>query len=147
MGTISPNPYYTPDMAERCQKEIFEPTISAMSAEGCSFKGCLYFGLMLTKDGPKVIEYNARFGDPEAQVVLPRLKTDIMEIIDAILEERLNTLSIEWEDNACACVIMASGGYPGSYEKGKKITGLDENGQLSGAVVYHSCLLYTSRCV
>lgn len=138
MGTISPNPYYTPDMAERCQKEIFEPTISAMSAEGCSFKGCLYFGLMLTKDGPKVIEYNARFGDPEAQVVLPRLKTDIMEIIDAILEERLNTLSIEWEDNACACVIMASGGYPGSYEKGKKITGLDENGQLSGAVVYHS---------
>lgn len=138
MGTISPNPYYTEEMAERCRKEIFEPTIAAMRAEGRPFKGCLYFGLMLTKDGPKVIEYNARFGDPEAQVVLPRLKTDIMDIIDVILEERLNTLPIEWEDNACACVIMASGGYPGSYEKGKEITGLDENGQAPGAVVYHS---------
>lgn len=138
MGTISPNPYYTEEMAERCRKEIFEPTIAAMRAEGRPFKGCLYFGLMLTKDGPKVIEYNARFGDPEAQVVLPRLKTDIMDIIDAILEERLDALPIEWEDNACACVIMASGGYPGSYEKGREITGLDENGQAPGAVVYHS---------
>ena len=110
----------------------------AMNAEGRKFKGCLYFGLMLTSDGPKVIEYNCRFGDPETQVVLPRLKTDFVDIITAVAEERLSQLSIEWSEEACACVVMASGGYPGSYPKGIEIHGLDENGQVEGAVVYHA---------
>ena len=109
-----------------------------MNAEGRKFKGCLYFGLMLTSDGPKVIEYNCRFGDPETQVVLPRLKTDFVDIITAVAEERLSQLSIEWSEEACACVVMASGGYPGSYPKGIEIHGLDENGQVEGAVVYHA---------
>jgi len=138
MGTISPNPFYTDDVAERCRREIFEPTIAAMAAEGRPFKGCLYFGLMITKDGPKVIEYNCRFGDPETQVVLPRLKTDLTDIINAVIDEKLDELEVEWDDGACACVILASGGYPGSYEKGKVISGLDANGQVEGATVYHA---------
>ena len=117
---------------------IFLPTIEAMNKEGRPFKGCLYFGLMITPDGPKVIEYNARFGDPETQVVLPRLKTDFVDIVMAVVEERLSDLTIEWSDEACACVVMASGGYPGHYEKGIAIEGLDENGQVDGAVVYHA---------
>jgi len=138
MGTISPNPFYTDEVAERCRKEIFEPTIAAMSAEGRPFKGCLYFGLMITKDGPKVIEYNCRFGDPETQVVLPRLKTDMLDVINAVIDEKLCDLEVEWDDGACACVILASGGYPLKYEKGKVITGLDANGQVEGATVYHA---------
>lgn len=138
MGTISPNPYYTDEIAQTCMETIFLPTIRAMQAEGRPFKGCLYFGLMLTPDGPKVIEYNARFGDPETQVVLPRLKTDFVDILDAVIDERLDALEIEWSADACACVVMASGGYPQSYPKGIEITGLDENGQVAGATVYHA---------
>lgn len=138
MGTISPNPYYTPEIADRCMKEIFLPTIEAMNKEGRTFKGCLYFGLMLTADGPKVIEYNARFGDPETQVVLPRLKTPLCDIVDAVIDEKLSDLDIQWSDEACACVVMASGGYPGSYPKGIEIKGLDSNGQVEGACVFHA---------
>lgn len=138
MGTISPNPHYTPEIADRCMKEIFLPTIEAMNKEGRTFKGCLYFGLMLTADGPKVIEYNARFGDPETQVVLPRLKTPLCDIVDAVIDEKLSDLDIQWSDEACACVVMASGGYPGSYPKGIEIKGLDSNGQVEGACVFHA---------
>ena len=138
MGTISPSPFYTDEMAKVCMDTIFLPTMKAMNAEGRKFKGCLYFGLMLTPDGPKVIEYNCRFGDPETQVVLPRLETDLADIIEAIADERLGELDIRWSEEACACVIMASGGYPGSYEKGRLITGLDENGQAEGVTVIHA---------
>lgn len=137
MGTVSPNPYYTDEVAEECMEKIFIPTINAMNAEGRTFKGCLYFGLMITPKGPKVIEYNCRFGDPETQVVLPRLKTDIMDIFEAINNETLGELDIEWDERACTCVVMASGGYPKSYPKGIEITGLTD-GQLDGAVVYHA---------
>lgn len=137
MGTVSPNPYYTDEIAEECMNTIFLPTIEAMNKEGRTFKGCLYFGLMLTPKGPKVIEYNCRFGDPETQVVLPRLKTDIMDIFEAINNEILSDLDIEWDDRACTCVIMASGGYPKSYPKGIEINGLTD-GQLDGVTVYHA---------
>ena len=137
MGTVSPNPYYTDEIAEECMNTIFLPTIEAMNKEGRTFKGCLYFGLMLTPKGPKVIEYNCRFGDPETQVVLPRLKTDIMDIFEAINNETLSDLDIEWDDRACSCVIMASGGYPKSYPKGIEINGLTD-GQLDGVTVYHA---------
>lgn len=137
MGTVSPNPYYTEDVAKECMEKIFIPTIEAMNKEGRTFKGCLYFGLMITPKGPKVIEYNCRFGDPETQVVLPRLKTDIMDIFEAINNGTLSQLDIEWSDKACTCVIMASGGYPKSYPKGIEIIGLS-NGQLDGVTVYHA---------
>ncbi|BCI60518.1 phosphoribosylamine--glycine ligase [Solibaculum mannosilyticum] len=142
MGTISPNPYYDDATAKRCMEEIFLPTIQAMSKEGRPFKGCLYFGLMLTADGPKVIEYNCRFGDPEAQVVLPRLKTDLVDIMNAVIDEKLDELDIQWSEQASACVILASGGYPGKYEKNIPISGLDENGQVEGAIVYHAGTQY-----
>ena len=142
MGTISPNPYYTDDVAKVCMETIFKPTIEAMNKEGRPFKGCLYFGLMITPNGPKVIEYNARFGDPEAQVVLPRLKTDLVDICEAVIDERLDELEIEWYDGAAACVVMASGGYPVSYKKGIEILGLDEKGGVDGAVVYHAGTKY-----
>ena len=138
MGTVSPNPYYDDAMAQRCMQEIFLPTIRAMQQEGRPFKGCLYFGLMLTPNGPKVIEYNARFGDPETQVVLPRLKTDLVTIIESVIDGTLENVDIQWSGEAAACVVMASGGYPVKYEKGKVITGLDENGQLPGVTVYHA---------
>lgn len=138
MGTISPNPHYKDDIASRCMEEIFLPTVRAMEAEDCPFKGCLYFGLMLTENGPKVIEYNCRFGDPETQVVLPRLKTDLTEIMDAVIDGRLDGISIEWDSGASACVILASGGYPGNYEKGIPIEGLDECGQIAEAEVFHA---------
>ena len=138
MGTVSPNPYYTDELAEECMNTIFKPTIEAMVKEGRPFKGCLYFGLMMTPKGPKVIEYNARFGDPEAQVVLPRLKTDLVDICEAVIDERLSDLDIEWYDGAAACVVMASGGYPVSYKKGIEMFGLDENGQVDGAIIYHA---------
>ena len=135
MGTFSPAPFY----GEKTEKEVMEkimlPTVSAMNAEGRTFKGVLYFGLMKTKDGMKVIEYNSRFGDPETQVILPMLKTDLMEIFEAVTDERLADINIEWEDGACVCVVLASGGYPESYEKGKEISvgDLDE-----GVVLCHA---------
>ena len=138
MGTVAPNPYYTDDIAKECMDKIFIPTINAMKSEGRTFKGCLYFGLMLTSDGPKVIEYNCRFGDPETQVVLPLLDTDLYDIFEAIYDERLSELDIKWKDESCACVILASGGYPKSYEKGKEISGLDDKGQADGVFVYHA---------
>ena len=140
MGTVAPNPYYTPDVARRCMEEIFLPTIRAMQAEGCPFKGCLYFGLMITPDGPKVIEYNCRFGDPEAQVVLPLLDSDLLTVMTACTGGTLEDTEVRFRDGAAACVILASGGYPVRYEKGKEITGLTE-GQLPGAedvTVYHA---------
>lgn len=138
MGTISPNPYYTDEMAEICRKTIFEPTIEAMNKEGRTFKGCLYFGLMLTPKGPKVIEYNARFGDPETQVVLPRIETDLVDICEAVIDGTLGDLDIKWKKGAAACVVMASGGYPESYKKGIEMSGLDEKGGVEGAIVYHA---------
>ncbi len=138
MGTVSPNPYYTDEIAKECMYTIFLPTIAAMNQEGRPFKGCLYFGLMLTPNGPRVIEYNCRFGDPETQVVLPRLKSDLLEIMIAVRNECLSDVDIEWSDEAAACVVMASGGYPEKYEKGIEMTGLNENGQIEGATVYHA---------
>lgn len=121
MGTIAPNPYYTDEIADRCMKEIFIPSIEAMNSEGRSFKGCLYFGLMLTADGPKVIEYNCRFGDPETQVVLPLLKSDLLEIMQAVTEERLEECEVEFSDQNACCLVIASGGYPVRYSKGYEI--------------------------
>jgi phosphoribosylamine--glycine ligase len=138
MGAISPNPFYSDEMAEKCMNEIFLPTLDAMNKEGRPFKGCLYFGLMLTKDGPKVIEYNARFGDPETQVVLPRLKSDLLQIFEAVIDENLDSIDIKWDDGAAACIVAASGGYPGKYETGKPITGLDQVKGTDDVFVYHA---------
>ena len=138
MGTISPSPYYTPEIAETCMKTIFQPTVDALNAEGRTFKGCLYFGLMLTPEGPKVVEYNCRVGDPETQVVLPMLKSDLFTIMKACHDGTLADVDVKWADGACACVIEASGGYPQHYEKGYEISGLDENGQYEGVTVYHA---------
>ena len=122
MGTIAPNPYYTADVAKQCMETIFLPTLKAMKAEGCPFKGCLYFGLMITPNGPKVIEYNCRFGDPETQVVLPLLKTDLYTVMRACRDGNLNEVKVEFADESACCVIMASDGYPKSYAKGFEIT-------------------------
>lgn len=122
MGTIAPNPYYSDSIAKVCMEKIFMPTVEAMNKEGRTFKGCLYFGLMLTKDGPKVIEYNCRFGDPETQVVLPLLESDLLEAMLAVTEERLSEIEVKFKNESAACVIMASGGYPEKYEKGFKIS-------------------------
>ena len=138
MGTIAPSPFYTKEIAEVCMKTIFLPTIEAMNQEGRPFKGCLYFGLMLTPEGPRVVEYNCRFGDPETQVVLPLLKTDLLTIMRAVHDEKLSEVTIEWEDKACACVILASGGYPQKYHKGYEIDGLDDYGQVEGVTIYHA---------
>lgn len=138
MGTVTPNPYYTEDIAKECMEKIFLPTVNAMNTEGRTFKGCLYFGLMATPKGVRVIEYNCRFGDPETQVVLPLLETDLCDIFEAVCKGTLAETPIKWKDGACACVIMASGGYPLSYPKGLTITGLDEKGQTDGAFVYHA---------
>ena len=135
MGTVAPNPCYTAEVAARCMDEIFLPTIRAMREEGCPFKGCLYFGLMVTKDGPKVIEYNCRFGDPETQVVLPLLKSDLLTIMRAVEGETLADTPVEFADGAACCVMLASGGYPGKYEKGKVI---DMGRANEMARVYHS---------
>ncbi len=126
MGTIAPNPYYTKDVADRCMKEIFLPTINAMNEEGRTFKGCLYFGLMITKDGPKVIEYNCRFGDPETQVVLPLLESDLLTVMKAVTEEKLAETEVKFSEKSACCVITASKGYPTAYEKGFEITFTDE---------------------
>ena len=138
MGTIAPTPVYTKEVAERCMREIFLPTVEAMNAEGRPFKGVLYFGLMITSDGPKVVEYNCRFGDPETQVVLPLLKSDLFDIMRAVHDEKLTDVDVEWEDKCAACIIEASGGYPESYKKGYEIHGLDAHGQHEGVYVYHS---------
>ncbi len=138
MGTIAPNPFYTPEIAAECMEKIFLPTIDAMNKEGRTFKGCLYFGLMLTPKGPKVIEYNCRFGDPETQVVLPLLKSDLLEIMMAVQAGRLSEVPVEFSDETAACVVMASGGYPVKYQSGYEITGLDEKGQAEGVTVYHA---------
>ena len=136
MGAISPSPYYTADMAKRCMEEIFLPTMAALKAEGRPFSGVLYFGLMLTPQGPKVVEYNARFGDPECQAVLSLLDSDLMEILLACREGRLDQADIRWKDGAACCLVLASGGYPQSYQKGYPISGLDEAGKT--AVVFHA---------
>ena len=124
MGTFSPSPFYTKEVDEFCQKYIFQPTVDAMAKEGRPFTGVIFFGLMLTEDGPKVLEYNARFGDPEAQVVLPRLKNDIIDVMEACVDGKLDSIQLEFEDRATVCVVLASEGYPVAYEKGKRITGL-----------------------
>jgi phosphoribosylamine--glycine ligase len=140
MGVIAPNPHYTKEIAAVCEKTIFLPTIRAMKEEGCPFKGCLYFGLMLTTHGPMVIEYNCRFGDPEAQAVLPLLKTSLFDIMQAVTDERLESIKIDWSDEHSACVVLASGGYPVSYKTGFEISGLDKAGGVenSESVVYHA---------
>ncbi len=138
MGTVAPNPYYTADIAAVCMETIFLPTIEAMNAEGRPFAGCLYFGLMLTPNGPKVIEYNCRFGDPETQVVLPLLKSDLLTVMQACANGTLDTVDVSFDDGAAACVIIASGGYPESYDKGFVLQGLDENGGAEGVIVYHA---------
>ena len=140
MGTVAPNPYYTPEVAAECMERIFLPTVRAMNAEGRTFRGCLYFGLMLTKDGPKVIEYNCRFGDPETQAVLPLLETDLLDIMEATAAGRLSEVNVKWSSDSSCCLILASGGYPKAYKKGLPISGLDEKGQLpdGSAEVFHA---------
>lgn len=125
MGTFSPSPFFTEEIRKICDKEIFQPTVDAMKKEGREFRGVLYFGLMLTKEGPKVVEYNTRFGDPETQVVLPRMKTDIIDVFEACMNGSLDQIHLEFSDNAAVCVVLASKGYPVSYEKGFPISGLD----------------------
>ncbi|MCI8447363.1 MAG: phosphoribosylamine--glycine ligase, partial [Eubacterium sp.] len=125
MGTFSPSPFYTPEVDEFCRKHIYQPTVDAMAAEGRPYVGVIFFGLMLTEDGPKVLEYNARFGDPEAQVVLPRMKNDIIDVMEACVDGRLDQIDLLFENNAAVCVVLASDGYPVSYEKGFAIDGLE----------------------
>ena len=137
MGTIAPNPFYTEEIAAVCAERIFMPTMEAMNKEGRKFKGCLYFGLMLTPEGPKVIEYNCRFGDPETQVVLPLLESDLLDIVEAVEEERLADVPVKFRDGAAACVIMASGGYPGDYPKGLPIS-FGRSGEMADVYVYHA---------
>ena len=137
MGTVAPNPYYTKEIADTCMETIFLPTMRAMNAEGRTFKGCLYFGLMLTPKGPKVIEYNCRFGDPETQVVLPLLKTDLLTVMQAVHDETLSELPVEFSDEAAACVIVASGGYPKSYQKGC-VMDFGKAEELPDITVYHA---------
>ncbi|MBQ3379189.1 MAG: phosphoribosylamine--glycine ligase [Clostridia bacterium] len=137
MGTFSPSRIYTPKIAEYCMEHIFKPTVAAMASEGREFRGVLYFGLMITPDGPKVVEYNARFGDPETQVVLPRLKSDLLTIMEACIDGTLDKETVEWDDGACVCIVMASGGYPGKYETGFEISGI-EAAEADGCVVYHA---------
>jgi len=135
MGTFSPSRLYSKEIADECMENIFIPTIKAMSAENRTFKGVLYFGLMMTKNGVKVIEYNARFGDPETQVVLPRLKTDLVDIMEACIDEKLDSINIEWEDNAAVCVVLASGGYPVKYTSGYEISGLSD---VTDGYIFHA---------
>lgn len=138
MGTFSPSPFYTGEVDAFCMEKIYRPTMAAMKAEGRDFKGVLFFGLMLTDDGPKVLEYNARFGDPEAQVVLPRMKNDIIDVFEACIDGRLDEIELEFEDNACVCVVLASDGYPVHYEKGFVIHGLERFEKEEGYYVFHA---------
>lgn len=143
MGTFAPSPAYGPEIAEECMNNIFIPTVKAMQAEGCPFKGILYFGLIMTAEGVKVIEYNARLGDPETQVVLPLLKTDLFDIINAVIDEKLDEIEIEWDNKSAVCVIMASGGYPDKYSTGYEITGLDNDEIKENFTVYHAGTKYS----
>lgn len=138
MGTFSPSPFYTKEVEEFCEKYVYQPTMDAMAAEGRPFTGILFTGLMLTEDGPKVLEYNARFGDPEAQVVLPRMKNDIIDVMEACIDGKLSEITLEFEDNAAVCVVLASDGYPEKYEKGFEITGLDTFKEKDGYYVFHA---------
>ncbi len=138
MGTFSPSRIYTKEINDECMEKIFKPTVAAMAKEGRPFVGVLYFGLMLTKDGMKVIEYNARFGDPETQVILPRLKSDLLEIMEACVDKTLDKMDIQWYDNAAVCVVEASGGYPVKYDKGYEITGLDKVKGRDDIIVFHA---------
>src|SRR5699024_920462 len=138
MGTFSPSPFYTKEVDEFCQKHIYQATVDAMRAEGRPFKGIIFFGLMLTEDGPKVLEYNARFGDPEAQVVLPRMKNDMIEVMEACVDGKLDEIELEFEDNAAVCVVLASDGYPESYEKGFEIRGLETFKEKDDYYVFHA---------
>ena len=137
MGTFSPSPFYTKEVDDFCEKYIYQATVDAMAAEGREFKGIIFFGLMLTEKGPKVLEYNARFGDPEAQVVIPRLKNDIVEVFEACVDGKLDEVDLQFEDNAAVCVVLASDGYPVSYEKGFPIEGLDTFKDKDGYYVFH----------
>lgn len=138
MGTFSPSPFYTDEVDKFCKKYIYQPSMDAMKAEERDFVGVMFFGLMLTQDGPKVLEYNARFGDPEAQVVLVRMKNDIIDVFEACIDGTLDKVNLEFEDNAAVCVVLASGGYPVSYEKGFEITGLDAFDDKEGYYVFHA---------
>lgn len=138
MGTFSPSPFYTKEVDEFCRKYVYQKTVDAMAAEGREFKGIIFFGLMLTEDGPKVLEYNARFGDPEAQVVLPRMKNDLIDVIEACIDGTLDQVDLQFEDNATVCVVLASDGYPVAYEKGLPITGLDEFKKHEGYYCFHA---------
>lgn len=138
MGTFSPSPFYTKEVEEFCNKHIYQATVDAMAAEGREFKGVIFFGLMLTEEGPKVLEYNARFGDPEAQVVLPRMKNDLIEVVEACIDGTLDQVDLQFEDNAAVCVVLASEGYPVSYEKGYPITGLEEFDKQEGYYCFHA---------
>ena len=138
MGTFSPSPFYTKEVDEFCKKYIYQATVDAMKAEGRTFKGIIFFGLMITEDGPKVLEYNARFGDPEAQVVLPRMKNDIIDVFEACIDGTLDKIDLQFEDNAAVCVVLASDGYPVSYEKGFEIKGLDTFKDKDGYYVFHA---------
>lgn len=138
MGTFSPSPFYTDEVDAFCKKYVYQATIDAMKAEGRDFTGILFVGLILTKDGPRVLEYNARFGDPEAQVVLPRMKNDIIDVMEACIDGKLADVNLEFEDNAAVCVVLASDGYPVKYEKGKVITGLDTFKDKDGYYVFHA---------
>lgn len=145
MGTFSPSPFYTKKVDEFCKKNIYKPTVEAMAAEGRPFKGVIFFGLMLTKDGPKVLEYNARFGDPEAQVVLPRMKNDIIDVMEACIDGTLSKLKLEFEDNAAVCVVLASKGYPLKYERGFIIKGLESFDDKDGYYVFHAGTKKTTK--
>jgi phosphoribosylamine--glycine ligase len=138
MGTFSPSPFYTEEVDTFCRKYIYQPTVDAMAAEGREFKGIIFFGLMLTEDGPKVLEYNARFGDPEAQVVLTRMKTDIVDVFEACIDGTLDQVDLQFESNAAVCVVLASDGYPVSYEKGYPIHGLENFRGKDGYYVFHA---------
>ena len=138
MGTFSPSPFFTQEIAAFCQEKIFQPTVDAMAAEGRPFKGVIFFGLMLTPDGPKVLEYNARFGDPEAQVVLPRMKNDIVEVFEACIDGTLDQIDLQFEDNAAVCVVLASAGYPVKYEKGFEVVGLENFRGCEDKFVFHA---------
>lgn len=138
MGTFSPSPFYTKEVEDFCNKYVYQPTVDAMAAEGRPFVGIIFFGLMLTEEGPKVLEYNARFGDPEAQVVLPRMKNDIIEVIEACVDGRLDEIDLQFEDNAAVCVVLASDGYPVAYEKGIPITGFENFKDKDGYYCFHA---------
>lgn len=138
MGTFSPSPFYTKEVDAFCREHIYQPTVDAMRAEGREFKGIIFFGLMLTPDGPKVLEYNARFGDPETQVVLPRMKNDLFEVFEACIDGTLDQVELEFEDNAAVCVMLASDGYPEHYEKGYPISGLEKFKDAKGYYAFHS---------